>query len=133
MNEQKRPHRKKVHHAHIHNLQLRLRMFTQCTTSRTPHFLGANVMHHTDANFPPMVWDEWDGPLTCKVDKIVHKFIQRITGRQAIPDHAMLVAQTSVGKGGLGLVYPSHRAVPDFVLTMISSTRYAAGGGFVFD
>ena len=45
----------------------------------------------------------------------------------------MLVAQTSVGKGGLGLVYPSHRAVPDFVLTMILPTRYAAGEGFVFD
>ena len=38
-----------------------------------------------------------------------------------------------MGKGGLGLVYPSHRAVPDFVLTMISPTRYASGEGFIFD
>ena len=42
----------------------------------------------------------------------------------------MLIAQTSVGQGGLGLIYPSHCAVPDFVLTIVSSARYAGEEGF---
>ena len=40
----------------------------------------------------------------------------------------MLIAQTSCKEGGLGLLYPSHRAVPDFILTMAQSLCYATHG-----
>ena len=120
-------------HNHIVDLQTYLRIFIQCTISHISHLLGADVMHHMEPDLPIMVWDKWDGPLLSIIDRIIIKFLARLARRSAILEHVMLIAQTSIGEGGLGLIYPSHTTVPDFVLIMVSSTQYTADKGFVLD
>lgn len=45
-----------------------------------------------------------------------------------ILDYDVLIAQTSCCEGGLGILYPSHHAAPDFVITMAQSLRYVIQG-----
>ena len=56
-----------------------------------------------------------------------------LIGHKSIPKYALLTSQLNVDMGGLGILYPtSHRAAPDFVLTMATAMCYA-GQGFRFN
>ena len=83
-------------------------------------------------NFPGQHWQEWNGPLTDEVDTIIHDFLASLVGHEDIPEYALLISQLSVSHGGLGLLYPSHRAAPDFVITMKEAYQYATKG-FTFN
>ena len=41
-----------------------------------------------------------------------------------IPAHVMIIGIMSTDQGGLGILYPSHHAVPDYVLGMVLSVCY---------
>ena len=72
------------------------------------------------------------GWCTDEVDTIIHDFLASLVGHEDIPEYALLISQLSVSHGGLGLLYPSHRAAPDFVITMKEAYQYATKG-FTFN
>ena len=55
-------------------------------------------------------------------------FLADICGRDTLPDHSLFVAQISQADGGFSLLFPSQRAAPDFVLTMLRLIRFAVQG-----
>ena len=110
-------------HAGVPDLQTRLRMFTQCIIQKLPHLLGADIMHRLPMDFQAEGWQQWNGPLTSEIDKLVRQFLATIAGRETIPEYAALIAQLSVAHGGLGILYAGQRAAPDFVLTMTAAAR----------
>ena len=116
----------------IPDLQTRLRMFSQCIIQKLPHLLGADVMHHQSLHSLPHSWHGWNGPLSKSIDSIIHNFLATLTSQQQLPSHAIIIANISVGLGGLGILNASHRAAPDFVFTMTSAMRYATNG-FLFN
>lgn len=76
-------------------------------------------------------WWEWNGSLTREVyetDETIKEFISRLLERTDIPHHSQLMAQSACSKGGLGLIYTSHRAATDFVITMINAMKFASKG-----
>ena len=112
------------------DLQTRLRIFTQCTIQKLPHLLGADIMHNLPDDFldGDTNWWNWNGPLTAQLDAIISSFLATLLGREDIPTYALLISQISVGMGGLGLLNASHRAAPDFVITMASAMKMANDG-----
>jgi hypothetical protein len=48
-----------------------------------------------------------------------------LAGRKSIPKYALLTSHLNVDMGSLDILYPSHQAAPDFVLTMAAAMRYA--------
>ena len=64
-------------------------------------------------------------PLTKSIDNIIRSFLTNLTGRESRPKYAILIAQTSVGMCGLAILYPSHRAAPDFTIHMTASIKCA--------
>ena len=111
----------------VPNLQTRLRLFAQCTIQKVPHLLDAEVLHLLPLAFDVQHWEEWDGPLTARVDGHIASFLGDLTGR-AIPQASLMLSQISVANGGLGLLNASARAIPDFVLTMAMAMRHASQG-----
>ena len=89
-------------------------------------------MHRLPLDWDVTDWQEWNGPLTTATDDTISSFLASLTGRESIPKHALLISQLSVGMGRLGILYPSRRAVPDFVITMTAAMRMA-GQGFQFN
>ena len=59
---------------------------------------------------------------------MVESFLARLTKRSSIPIDSMLLAYISIAQGGLGLMDAYTRAVPDMVLSMSQSIRYADHG-----
>ena len=94
-------------------------------------------MHSLPTNYEADQWHGWNGPLTEGIDKITESFLLKLTSTNTspthtptdnLPEHARFIAHTHLNNGGLGLLYPSHRAAPDFIITMTSAIRYATSG-----
>ena len=52
----------------------------------------------------------------------------KLMGRTSLPDYAQLISHIGISKGGLGLLYASHCAAQDFVLTLTGAMRYMRKG-----
>ena len=76
-------------------------------------------------DFPSDDWEDWDGPLTHETNVIIKNFITTLLNQSSIPNHALDIAQICVKDGGLGILNPSARAIPDFVLTTAKCIRFA--------
>ena len=63
-------------------------------------------------------WWDWNGPLTKSIVHLIQLFLTNLTGQESLPKYALLISHISVGMGGLGLLYLSHRAAPDFTINM---------------
>ncbi len=68
-----------------------------------------------------------EGQLAQGIRLIARDFLARLAARD-IPDYTLMIAHIAVGKGGLGLMNPSQRAIPDFMLNMMSATRFITQG-----
>jgi hypothetical protein len=106
----------------------RLRLFSQCLIQKIPHLLGCDVLYHYDTDEPPPNWTDWNGPLTSATNHIISRFISDTIGITTLPHHALLIAQLSLNAGGLGILDPRTRAIPDFMLTLTTSIRHATNG-----
>ena len=115
-------------HQHVPDLHTRLKLFVQCTIQKLPHLLGNAIMHNLPDNYDGAHWEEWYGPLTQMIDIQIKSFLAKITGRDDVPDLALFLSQIPLAKGGLGIISPSCRAAPDFVITMAQAMRYASNG-----
>ena len=111
----------------VPDLHTALGLFAQCTLHKLPHLLGSEVMYCFD-NVEYKQWDEWCGQLAIGIDNMVDYFLSRITARDSIPFTSRLIAYITIAQGGLGLMDAHTRAIPDFVLTMSQSIRYASHG-----
>ena len=104
----------------------KLRLFSQSLIQKIPHLLGCNVLYyHYDTDEPPPDWTDWNGPLTLATNHIISRFISYTIGVTTLPHHSLLIAQLSLNAGGLGILDPRTRAIPDFMLTFTTSTRHA--------
>ena len=106
----------------------KLRLFSQCLIQKIPHLLGCDVLYHYDPCNPPPTWTDWNGPLTSATNHIIANFISDLVGAPVLPHHALLICQMNLNAGGLGMLDPRSRAVPDFMLTFTASTRHATAG-----
>ncbi len=70
----------------------------------------------------------WNGPLTSATSHIIARFISNTIGVTTLPHHALFFAQLSLNTGGLGILDPWTRSIPDFMLTFTTSTRHATNG-----
>ena len=73
-------------------------------------------------------WWNWNGPLTEQLYTIIFSFLTNLLGRNATPTYDVLISQISMGLGGLSLPNSSHRAAPDFIITMASDMKMANDG-----
>ena len=82
-------------------------------------------MHLLLLDFDGHHWEEWNAPLTLRVDGQIVSFLGDLTCRE-IPQASLLLSQISVAHGGLGLLNASAQAIPDFVLMMAMTMRHAS-------
>jgi hypothetical protein len=108
--------------------QTKLRLFTQCLIQKLPHLLGCEVLYHFDPDNPPPDWTDWDGPLTSATNTIIKNFLSKLIGTTTLPHHALLIAQLNINAGGLSILDPRSRAIPDFMLSFTSALRHATRG-----
>ncbi len=76
-------------------------------------------MHNLPQTFNNENQHNWNGPLTQGIDLIINKFLTDIhqpDGEQ--PMHSMLIAPLNTNQGGLGLLNTSHKATPNFVISI---------------
>ena len=59
---------------------------------------------------------------------MVQSFLSKLTQLQSIEPDSLLIAYVTIAQGGLGLMDPSTRAIPDLVLTMSQAIRHAEQG-----
>lgn len=76
---------------------------------------------HGDNKFCGEDWSSWNGHLTKGIDGIIHNFLTTLLQHESILD-TLLINQRGVNSGGLGILYPSQQAAPDFVLKKGSET-----------
>jgi hypothetical protein len=107
-----------------------LRLFATCAMHKTPHLLGSEVLYFMD-QVNPDSWDNWTGPLAHRIHSMAKNFLSRLTNNSSIPTTSMLIAYITVAQGGLGLMDPHTRAIPDFVVTMCSAIRAATTGFYM--
>eukprot|EP00956_Cyclotella_meneghiniana_P036649 scaffold128476_cov23-Cyclotella_meneghiniana.AAC.1 len=98
---------------------------------KTPHLLGSEVLYFLD-EVNSQEWDSWHCPLAEGIHNLASDFLARLTNSPSIPSTSMLIAYISIAQGGLGLLDPHTRAIPDFIITMASAIR-AATNGFQVD
>jgi hypothetical protein len=63
---------------------------------------------------------EW--PLTAATNHIIARFISDTSGVPALPHHALLIAKLNLNAGGLEILDPRTRAIPDSMLTFTTFT-----------
>jgi hypothetical protein len=110
----------------------KLQLFSQCLIQKIPHLLGCDVLYHYNTDDPPpQDWTIWNGPLTAATNHIITRFLFNVIGVPILPHHALLIAQLSLNAGGLGILDPWTRAIPDFMLTFSTSTQHATNRIFL--
>ena len=120
--------------AHLHTSfsyqQTRLCCYSQCTSQKFPCLLGSDVMHNMPLDYNVNEWEDWYGPLMEGVDNLTKSFLATMLDEDdsSIPDHTMMILQLSNKMGGLGMLNPSHQAVPNFTITMAKAARSASDG-----
>ena len=117
----------------IRDTQTRLRLFSVCTSQKLPHLLDSDIMHNYPTNNSSDFeqWYNWAGPLTTGIDTITSRFFQELLGlpaNETLPEIPTLISRLNVNKGGLGIINPSLRAAPDFVINMATCIRRTTSG-----
>ena len=97
---------------------------------KTPHLLGSEVLYSLDTTNPPE-YDQWNGPLASRIHNMAKSFLATLTNTPSIPETSMAIAYISLAHGGLGLMDPHSRAIPDFVVTMASAVKSASAGFYM--
>ena len=117
-------------HQNITDKATLMRLFNTCAMHKTPHLLGSEVLYFADDHVPDG-WDAWNGPLAQRINSMAERFLSRITNMLELPPTSMLLAYITLAQGGLGMMDPHTRAIPDFVITMSSAIRAATHGFYM--
>ena len=117
----------------ILDTQTRLKLFSTCIIQKLPHLLDSEIMHHypTDDSSHYAQWYNWAGHLTSEMDSITTSFFQDLLDlppTEPLPHTSKLICHLNVNKGGLGILQPSLRAAPDYVLNMMICKRRSTRG-----
>lgn len=112
----------------ISDLQTRLQLFSTCIIQKFPHLLSSEVMHHLPLDFNPHLWPTYTSSLGLGIHTIIDTFLQDLLSIDTLPDYAKYICHIPVNNGGLGLLFPRHRATTDYVITMTSAIRRATDG-----
>ena len=113
----------------ITDLQTRLKLFSTCILQKLPHLLSSDAMHHLPLNMNPDLWPTYAAPLALGIHTLIDtSFLQQLLHIPSLSDHSKCIAHLHTNHGGLGLLFPRHRAASDFVITMTSATRNANDG-----
>ena len=117
----------------ITDTQTRLKLFSTCIIQKLPHLLDSEIMHHYPTDDPSCFenWYNWSGELTSEIDSITTSFLKQLLNlptEEPLPHISKLICHLNINKGGLGILNPSLRAAPDFVLNMMISRRRSIRG-----
>ena len=112
----------------ITDLHTRLKLFNTCTLQKLPHLLGADIMHNLPTDFDPINWSAWSSPLVEGINHLITTFFQDLLNISHFPTISKHIAHVHTNKGGLGILFPHHRAIPDFIVTTTMSWRRATYG-----
>ena len=108
------------HHTTLH-------LFTQCILHKLPHLMGLEVLYcFAESSYNG--WNEWISPLSVGVDQMVEASLAKLTQRSSLNADSLLIAYLSIAQGELGLMDAYSRAIPNLVITMSQSIRYAQEG-----
>ena len=75
-------------------------------------------MHRLPLDWGVCHCQELNAPLTVAINEIIHNFLAKLVARESPVKYDLLVSQLSIDMGGLDILYPSHRAAPNFIITM---------------
>lgn len=110
----------------LNDVHTKIKLFTQSIIN-IPHLLDSNVMHnypiHNDAG---KFWHNWNGLSIKGIDNITNKFFKSlldINDDNPLPQHATLIRNLNLNRGGLRTLNASLRAAPDFVINTMISKR----------
>jgi hypothetical protein len=112
----------------ITDLHTRLKLFNTCTIQKLPHLLGADIMHNMPLDFDPNNWQAWSSPLVEGINNLITIFLTDLLNIQQIPTVSKYIAHIHPSRGGLGVLFPHHRAIPDFMVSTTMSLRRATLG-----
>ena len=117
----------------ITDTQTRLKLFSTCIIQKLPHLLDSEIMHYYPTNDPAYFenWYNWTGDLTSEINSITTSFLQLLLNlltEEPLPHISKLICHLNINKGGLGILNPSLRAAPDFVLNMMICKRRSIRG-----
>ena len=85
-------------------------------------------MHNLPIDFDPNNWSAWSSPFVEGINHLITTFFQDLLNTQHIPTISKQIAHVHTSKGGLGILFPHHRAIPDFIVTTTMSWRRAISG-----
>jgi hypothetical protein len=85
-------------------------------------------MHTCPDDLPADNWQHWSGPFTEKIEDMSDSFIADLLSQHNLPRHSTLITEIGASQGGLGILSPRRRAIPDFILSMVQAHRYATHG-----
>jgi hypothetical protein len=108
--------------------QTRLKLFNTCILQKLPHLLNSDAMHHLPLDFDPETWPTYACVLGLGIHKLIEKFLRQLLQNKNIPDHSKCISHLHTNKGGLGLLFPRHRACSDYVITMTATIKRAQHG-----
>ena len=112
----------------IFDLQTWLKLFNTCTLQKLPHLLRADIMHNLPIDFDSNNWPAWTSPLVEGINHLITQFFQDLLGTSHIPTISKYIGHVHTSKGGLGILFPHHQAIPDFIVTTTMSWRRATFG-----
>ncbi len=95
------------------------------------HTYSTQMFYTTTPKNSEMTNDNWNGHLTEGFDRIATTFFKtllNIPEHETLPTYASLITHLNINVGGLGLIHASTRAVPDFIINMMTSSRCASSG-----
>jgi hypothetical protein len=123
---------KSMTHA-ITDTQTRLKLFSTCIIQKLPHLLDSEIMHYypTDNTSHFAEWYNWAGVLTSELESITTMFFKGLldlSPTEPLPHISKLICHLNINKGGLGILNPSLRAAPDYVLNMMICKRRSTRG-----
>lgn len=107
----------------VSDLQTRLKLFHSCTLQKLPHLLGADVMHNLPLSFNAQLWPTWSSPFVQGINRLIEDFFCNLLGLTQLPQLSKFISHIPTSNGGLGILFPNHRAIPDFVITTTASIR----------
>ena len=104
-----------------------LQLFKTCTAHKMTHLFAADVLT-SDFSDLPVSWNLWHSDMADAFTAMVENVLAKLTKRESVPSHSLLISSMSTNNGGLGIQHPCSTAIPAFVLSTRRVIQYATNG-----
>lgn len=114
----------------LESCQTKLQLYKTCTVHKMTHLFMSDVLAADESTLPEQ-WHLWQSDMTSEFDAMTNNFLQDLTCRHDMPDHAQLIASMASSSGGIGLQHPRCNAIPATILATKRCLEYASRGVWV--